>query len=349
MAKRKKAVSLLLMICVLAVALLGNVLSGHMMASAAVQRVKSISVRNDGKNVTNKTVVITNGGTAKLVVKTNPVKAAGSVKFSSSNKSVAAVSSTGNVKAKRTGSARIKVTVPGKYIKKSVWVKIKVKEPGSQDEPQVQPDDVSGSENTEGSSEQNIPSQVSENPSGAPEEVSGKRILVAYFSRTGENYVVGVIEKGNTAVIADMIAEQTGGTEFEVATVQAYPDVYAECTEIARQEQTENARPQLKGTLPAAGDYDTIFIGFPIWWGDMPMAVYTFLESYDWSGKTVIPFCTHAGSGLSGTEDRIRQACRGAEVKNGLAIAGTMAQNSRTEAQGLVTEWLEGLGYKNSR
>lgn len=171
------------------------------------------------------------------------------------------------------------------------------------------------------------------------------KILVAYFSRTGENYGVGYIEKGNTHIIADMIAEQTGGDTFEIRTVTPYPDEYDECTEVAKQEQDENARPELAESVEGMEDYDVIFLGYPNWWGDMPMAVYTFLESYDFSGKTIVPFCTHEGSGLSSTESSIADSCPNAEVLDGLAIRGSVAQNSQDEAAESVTEWLRQAGF----
>lgn len=169
------------------------------------------------------------------------------------------------------------------------------------------------------------------------------KTLVAYFSRTGENYGVGVIEKGNTAIIADMIAAGTGGDLFEIKTVNAYPTDYDECTEVAQTEKTNNARPELTATVDNFEDYDVIFLGYPIWWSDMPMAVYTFMESYDWNGKTVIPFCTHAGSGLSGTVSSIKTSLPTAEVLDGLSISGTTAQNDRDTAQDSVDTFLSGL------
>lgn len=171
------------------------------------------------------------------------------------------------------------------------------------------------------------------------------KILVAYFSRTGENYGVGYIEKGNTHIIADMIAEQTGGDTFEIRTVTPYPDEYDECTEAAKQEQDENARPELAESVEGMEDYDVIFLGFSNWWGDMPMAVYTFLESCDFSGKTIVPFCTHEGSGLSSTESSIADSCPNAEVLDGLAIRGSVAQNSQDEAAESVAEWLRQAGF----
>ncbi len=175
---------------------------------------------------------------------------------------------------------------------------------------------------------------------------AGSNILIAYFSHTGENYNVGVIEKGNTHIIADIIAEETGADLFEIATVNPYPDTYNECTDVAKQEQNAGARPKIIDPPENLDKYDTVFIGYPIWWGDLPMAVYTFLESYDFSGKTVIPFCTHEGSGLSGTKNSIEKTCSGATVLDGLAIQGSIAQNEREEAKSNVADWLDGLRLK---
>lgn len=186
--------------------------------------------------------------------------------------------------------------------------------------------------------------QQAEPAADTPED-TGSRILVTYFSRTGENYSVGYIEKGNTHIIADMIAEQTGGDTFEIRTVTPYPDDYDECTDIAQQERNENARPELAESLDNLDDYDVIFIGFPIWWSDMPMAVYTFLESYDFSGKAIVPFCTHEGSGLSSTEESIAAICPDAEILDGLSIRGSVVQNSQEEAAEAVAEWLRQAGF----
>ena len=169
-------------------------------------------------------------------------------------------------------------------------------------------------------------------------------ILIAYFSHTGENYNVGVIEKGNTHIVADMIAEETGGDLFEIATVNPYPDTYEECTEVAKQEQRENARPELTAQVENMEQYDTVYLGYPIWWGELPMAVYTFLESYDFSGKTIVPFCTHEGSGLAGTVGSISSACPDANVLDGLAIQGAVAQNEQDKARAAVQEWLASQG-----
>ncbi len=177
---------------------------------------------------------------------------------------------------------------------------------------------------------------------GADTETAAEpqRILIAYFSRAGENYNVGVVEKGNTEIIAEMIAAQTGGDLFKIETVETYPETYEECTEVAKQEQRDNARPELVSNLENLDDYDVIFLGYPIWWGDMPMAVYTFLESQDFSGKTLLPFCTNEGSGLASTVSAIAEET-GAEIKDSFEIRGSVAQNSQAEAETAVKSWVE--------
>ena len=111
---------------------------------------------------------------------------------------------------------------------------------------------------------------------------------------------------------------------------------YTVSEESSSTQQDENG-----DTVKNMEDYDVIFLGYPIWWSDMPMAVYTFLESYDFSGKTIIPFCTHEGSGLSSTDSSIAEICTGADVLDGLEIRGSVAQNSQDEALTAVTDWLD--------
>lgn len=173
-------------------------------------------------------------------------------------------------------------------------------------------------------------------------EMKSRKVLVSFFSRTGENYAVGNISKGNTHIIAEMIAKETGGKLFQIETVKSYPDEYKACVDIAKAEKESNARPEVKGDVKVE-DYDIIFLGYPNWWGDMPMAVYTFIEKHNWNGKTVIPFCTHEGSGLSGTERKLKDACKRAIVSKGLAVRGATAQNSRVQAYETVANWLESV------
>lgn len=173
--------------------------------------------------------------------------------------------------------------------------------------------------------------------------ISGKKTLVVFFSHTGENYGVGNISEGNTHIIAKMIGDATGGTLFEIVPEKDYPhDSYDKVVAIAKQEKADKARPDIKGDVKVEG-YDVVFIGYPNWWGDMPMPVYTFLEKHDWNGKVVVPFCTHEGSGLSSTEKYISESCKGATVAKGLAVRGETAQNNREQARKSVNAWIEKL------
>ena len=178
----------------------------------------------------------------------------------------------------------------------------------------------------------------------AEDTEGGSNMLVAYFSLAGEQYGVGVIEEGNTSIIAHMIAEQTGADLFEIEAVTPYPTSHSELLDVSRQEIANNARPEIADTVDNMDDYETVFIGFPNWWSDMPMIVYNFLESYNLSGKTIIPFCTHGGSGLSNTESTIADIT-GGTMKDGLAIPGTTAQNDRDTARNEVAQWLKEGGF----
>ena len=187
--------------------------------------------------------------------------------------------------------------------------------------------------------------QPSENTS-AETETGSTRTLVIYFSRTGEQYTVGVIDKGNTAIVAEMIAEETGADLFEVLPVDDhYPMTYKELTDVAKQEQNDKARPAYAGELPDLSGYDTVFIGAPVWWGDWPMIMYTVFENIDFSGKKLVPFSTHEGSGLSGFDKKLASACPDAEVLKGLAVRGNDAQNRQDSVRETVQDWLSGLGY----
>ena len=175
---------------------------------------------------------------------------------------------------------------------------------------------------------------------------SGSRILVLFFSRTGEQYQVGVIEKGNTAIVAEMVAEATGADLYEVLPADDhYPMTYKELTDVALQEQRDRARPAYAGAIPDMNAYDTIFIGAPVWWGDWPMIMYTVFENTPLSGKTLIPFSTHAGSGLSGFDRSLANQYPDCTVAKGLAIAGTDAQNNPDKVQSSVAGWLGELGF----
>jgi flavodoxin len=175
-----------------------------------------------------------------------------------------------------------------------------------------------------------------------PTSNSSSRILIAYFSRAGENYNVGFIKKGNTQVIAELIVEKTGSDLFKIETTVQYPESYKETTDIAKREQAENARPKLSTHVDNMDQYDIILLGYPNWWGTMPMAVFTFLEEYDLSGKTIIPFCTHEGSGLGRSESDIASLVPDVTLREGLAIRGSNVNSEQAKQD--VTNWLKKLG-----
>ncbi len=172
--------------------------------------------------------------------------------------------------------------------------------------------------------------------------MANSKSLIAYFSRKGNNYVGGNIVNlpiGNTEVIAKKIQELTGSDIFQIKTVNSYPDDYTETTNVAKEELSENARPKLTETVDDMDSYDVIYLGYPNWWGTMPMAVFTFLESYDFSGKTIIPYCTHEGSGMGSSERDIKKLCPNAKVLSSLAIRG----GSVNKADQDVANWLKKL------
>ena len=214
-----------------------------------------------------------------------------------------------------------------------------INEPGELNETEKNQDDNTASEV--------VPQNPAETENTDVPE-GGTGTLVVYFSRTGEQYGVGVIDKGNTAIVAEMIAEQTGADIFEILPQEDYyPYTYGELTDIAKKELNDNARPAYAGEVPDLSQYSTIFIGAPVWWGDWPMICYTFFEENadGLAGKTLIPFSTHAGSGLSGFDTKLAGACPNSSVGTGLAIKGADAQNDQDSVKQSVNDWLAGLGY----
>ena len=170
-------------------------------------------------------------------------------------------------------------------------------------------------------------------------------MLLTFFSRAGENYGVDDTEVGNTEVIAGYIKDYFGDKidVLRLEPVNPYPDAYQECAEIAKHEKAENARPAFQGEIDLAA-HDTIFLGYPIWWGEPPMIINTFLDKYDFAGKTIIPFNTHAGSGAAGSYKAIREKLSNVNVNtNGLAITGTDARTQ--SAKDAVEAWLKELGF----
>lgn len=169
--------------------------------------------------------------------------------------------------------------------------------------------------------------------------MKNSKSLIAYYSRKGENYLNGSIvdlSVGNTEVVAKKIQALTGSDLFEIDTVKPYPEDYTETTNVAMVEKMQNAWPELTEVVDNMDAYDTIYLGYPNWWGTFPMAVFTFLESYNFSGKTIVPYCTHEGSGLGSSERDIRKLCSEAKVLPGLAIRGGSVKN----AAETIKSWL---------
>lgn len=164
--------------------------------------------------------------------------------------------------------------------------------------------------------------------------------LIVYFSRTGENYVNGTIKKlsvGNTETAAKLIQSKTGADMFKLVPLVSYSEDYNECIEQAKDDQRRGARPELTAYPDSIERYDTIYLGYPNYWGTMPMCVFTFLEHFDFSGKTIRPFCTHEGSGLGSSVGDIKKLCPNAKVETGLAIHGAKADKSGSD----IDKWLK--------
>lgn len=173
------------------------------------------------------------------------------------------------------------------------------------------------------------------------------KTLVVFFSRGDEEYNVGTVEVGNTTMMAGHIADylKNAGQEvesFQVVPEQKYPTDYASAIEVSKKELSENTRPAYKGEVENWDEYEKIFLGYPIWWGDLPMPLYTFIERHDWAGKKVVPFNTHEGSGSAGTYVSLAEKLSGAEVEQrGLALSGKKARTEEGRQQ--VEAWLKEL------
>ena len=220
------------------------------------------------------------------------------------------------------------------------------------EEDEVDLSETGGSQNEE-SDIQNEEND-SHNSADNNESQSGGNILVAYFSRVGntawEDGVDAVTSAslnvedggfvGNAEYLARMAADATGGDIFLIQTVQTYPSDYRETTDAASVEQGNNARPELASHVENMDQYDTVVLVYPNWWGTLPMPLYTFLEEYDFSGKTILPLCTHEGSRMGSSERAIAGLCPDAVLLSGLAVRGSAASSAQAE----VEEWVNASG-----
>ncbi len=169
------------------------------------------------------------------------------------------------------------------------------------------------------------------------------RTLIAFFSRADENYFGGAmryVKVGNTEIVADLMKEMTGADLFRIEMKEPYSPVYMTCIEEAKRDLRAKARPELVRLPESVEGYDTVILAYPNYWGTMPMAVCTFLEAFDFTGKTILPLCTNEGSGMGSSEREIRRLCPGADVKCGLPVTGSQAAN----AGPAVRKWLSANG-----
>ena len=327
-------------------------------ASAAEKAKNMVQLRIGGKKMTKKTYQMRQGTKKKLKVTGKKIK---SVRYRSRKKGVASVNKAGVIRAKKAGTAKITAVVKTgtsgrKQRKRTVWMKVRVVKPKKPnntqvptatgrpantvvptDTPTAAPNDTETPNPTvspipaETFTPTEIPSPpASSTPSG--EDTSSpdsSKILIAYFTRSG-----------NTEMLADRIQEKTGGTKFKIETVKTYPQDYSGVYDEAMKEQQENARPELKTRVDNMAEYDTVFVGYPIWHGDTPMAVRTFLESYDFTGKKVIPFCSSGSSRPDTSFSSVRASAEGAEILDGFWTRGADVANAADE----VNQWIDGLG-----
>lgn len=169
------------------------------------------------------------------------------------------------------------------------------------------------------------------------------KTLIAYFSRADENYFGGAmryVKVGNTEIAVNLMKEMTGAGTFKIEMKNSYSPVYMTCIDEAKKDLRAKARPELASMPESIDEYDTIILAYPNYWGTMPMAVFTFLENYNFAGKTILPLCTNEGSGMGGSERDIKKTCPGADVKKGLPVTGSQAANSE-EA---IKRWLTANG-----
>lgn len=169
------------------------------------------------------------------------------------------------------------------------------------------------------------------------------KTLIAFFSRADENYFGGAmryIKVGNTEVVCNIINELIPADSFKIEMKEPYSPVYMTCIDEAKKDLRAKARPELVTMPDSIDEYDNVVLAYPNYWGTMPMAVFTFLENFDFTGKTIIPLCTNEGSGMGSSELDIKKTCPGADVRKGLAITGSQAANSK----GSVEKWLKSNG-----
>ena len=305
-------------------------------ASAATLTTAAKATATSAKpTISKKSLTVQAGKSKTLKVENGSAYKVKKVAWASDKPAIAKVGkASGKVTGKKAGTTKVRATVKAKSAKTgktktfrlACTVKVKPKASGSSSSGNA--DDSDGTEPGGGDLAQPSPSKT----------------LVVYFSHAGENYSVGTVERGNTAIVADKIAAKTEADTFEIVPRVPYTTDYAELVDVAQSEKEAGARPAYIGDVTDWDAYSTVFVGYPIWHGDLPMVVYTFLEAHDWTGKTVVPFNTHEGSGQARTQSTVAGKCIGAEVKPGIAVRGATAQAAKDGELPELDAWLDGLG-----
>ncbi len=271
--------------------------------------IKSVSLKIGKKKVTKKTYTMKQSEKKKLKVTVSPKKGKKTIEFTISNKKAATVSKSGTITAKKAGTARIKVTVKAGKTKKTTWMEVKVTESSSTDE------------NT-----------TTEQPE-TPNPIVDRKSIVVYFSCTD-----------NTKTIAEYIKDSTASDIYRIEPSVPYTSAdlnYGNADSRTSKEQNDaTARPSIAGSLPSLADYEILYLGYPIWWGQAPKIMYTFVENYDLSEKIVIPFCTSASSGV-GTSATNLQA---ADTSQATWLTGRRFSGSSPKSD--VESWISGLGLQ---
>lgn len=299
---------------------------------------KSVSLKIGSKKVAKKTYKMKRGESKKIKVSVSPKKGKKTIKFKSDNKKVATVNSKGRVLTKKVGIAKIMVTVrlrkAGKNrvsIKKSTWVKIEVVSPRNSDKTsdnsEIESSTIENTTEAESSTVQN----PAETESPTIENPSEKKSIVIYFSCTD-----------NTKNIAEYVAESASADIYRIEPLIPYisADLNYGNTEsrTSKEQNDSSARPEIVGELPSLDQYEKVYLGYPIWWGQAPKIMYTFIEHNNLSGKTVIPFCTSASSGI-GTSAINLQAV---DSSHTTWLNGRRFSSSTPKSE--VISWVDGLG-----
>lgn len=305
----------------------GGICAEVMAKESKINTIKAVSLKIGNKEVAKKTYEMKQGGKKKLKVTVSPERGKKDLAFTTSNEKAAIVNKSGIITAKNAGTAKIKVTVKAGKTQKTAWMKVRVTKPSDtgKNTAAEQPD-VTQTPDTIGP-----PSAAG--PTGIPDISADKKSIVVYFSCTD-----------NTKTIAEYVAESTGADVYRIEAAEPYSSAdldYGNAGSRTSKEQNDAAaRPEIAGELPVLDRYDNVYIGYPIWWGQAPKILYTFVENCNLSGKTVIPFCTSASSGI-GTSAANLQAV---DTSQAAWLAGKRFSGSSPKSD--VEGWLLELGLQ---